>query len=348
MSARPLFIDQALPPSRPDPSDDDASRHAAVRTDDDDALLDAYSNAVVHAAARVRPAVVRLEVERRAWTGRHTNGGSGSGFVFTPDGLIATNSHVVHGAARVTATFENGERFEATPIGDDPHTDLAVIRISGPEPFPTVALGHSRRVRVGQLAIAIGNPLGFACTVTTGVVSALGRSLRAQSGRLIDDVLQTDAALNPGNSGGPLVDARGEVIGVNTAIIASAQGICFATAIDTGKVVLGALLRHGRVQRASIGIAGQTVTLPRRWVRHFDLPRDTGVRVLQVEAGGPAALAGLQDGDTIVQFDAQAVGGIDDMHRQLTGAAVGRPHPIAVVRRTALIERSITPRELAG
>jgi len=275
----------------------------------DETLLDAYSLAVVNASEAVSPAVVKIDVVKRASSAgsgpagqQGETRGRGSGFVFTPDGLILTNSHVAGGAARIDVTVSDGQRFDADLIGDDPHTDLAVIKISGPK-MATATLGNSRRVRVGQLAIAIGNPYGFECTVTAGVVSALGRSLRAQSGRLIDDVIQTDAALNPGNSGGPLVDSSGAVIGVNTAIIMPAQGICFATAIDTAKVVVGQLLRHGRVRRGYIGVAGQNAPLPRRIVRYFDLPIEAGVRVMSVEAGSPASEAGLEEGDMIVAWD---------------------------------------------
>jgi S1-C subfamily serine protease len=232
-------------------------------------------------------------------------------------------------------------------IGDDPHTDLAVIKVSGPK-MATATLGNSRRVRVGQLAIAIGNPYGFECTVTAGVVSALGRSLRAQSGRLIDDVIQTDAALNPGNSGGPLVDSSGTVIGVNTAIIMPAQGICFATAIDTAKVVVGQLLRHGWVRRGYIGVAGQNAPLPRRIVRYFDLPIEAGVRVMSVEAGSPASEAGLEEGDVIVAWDDAAIPSIDALHRLLTEQYLGASAEVTVLRRTEKLKRTIRPTELKG
>ena len=255
--------------SSPAPAPPQAGRATG---DDDVALLDAYSQAVVSAAEGVSPAVVKIEVHRKLRTpqGPLDAAGSGSGFIFTPDGLILTNSHVAGGASKLLVHFNDGQSTDADLIGDDPYTDLALIRVSGGR-LPAVRLGSSRGLRVGQLAIAIGNPYGFECTVTAGVVSALGRSLRSQSGRLIDDVIQTDAALNPGNSGGPLVDSRGEVIGVNTAIIAAAQGICFATAIDTAKLVVAHLLRHGRVRRGYIGVAGQNTPLSRRVVRHFEL-----------------------------------------------------------------------------
>jgi S1-C subfamily serine protease len=315
----------------------------------DAALLDAYSQAVVSAAETVSPAVVKIDVRRRVRTPQGTReaAGSGSGFIFTPDGLILTNSHVAGGASKLLVSFNDGQTADADLIGDDPHTDLALIRVSGGK-LPAVTLGSSRGLRVGQLAIAIGNPYGFECTVTAGVVSALGRSLRSQSGRLIDDVIQTDAALNPGNSGGPLVDSRGEVIGVNTAIIAAAQGICFATAIDTTKIVVAQLLRHGRVRRGHIGVAGQNTALPRRLVRHFGLPVESGVRVMSVEAGSPAQAAGLEEGDVIVQWDGVPVAGIDDLHKLLTEVSLGRSAELSVIRRAQKLVRRITPVELAG
>jgi S1-C subfamily serine protease len=323
--------------------------HASSPIDDNEAL-DAYSNVVVHAADRVSPAVVKIDVRKRAAQrpgspeGREAQG-SGSGFVFTPDGLILTNSHVAGGATRIDVTLPDGQRFDADLIGDDPHTDLAVIKVSGPT-LPTAGLGNSRGVRVGQIAIAIGNPYGFECTVTAGVVSALGRSLRAQSGRLIDDVIQTDAALNPGNSGGPLVNSRGEVIGVNTAIIMPAQGICFATAIDTAKLVVGQLLRHGRVRRGYIGVAGQNTLLARRVVRYFDLTVESGVRVMSLESGSPAADAGLEAGDVIVAWDGKPVSGIDELHRLLTEAYLNTSVEVTVLRRSQKLTRKVTPVEL--
>jgi S1-C subfamily serine protease len=288
---------------------------------------------------RVGPAVAHLEVELK---GRR---GSGSAFSFTPDGLLLTNSHVVHGARSIRATFADGLSREADLIGEDPDTDIAVIRI-GANALPSVALGASRGVRVGQLAIAIGNPYGFQHTVTAGVVSALGRSLRSQSGRLIDDVLQTDAALNPGNSGGPLVDSRGEVIGVNTAIIPGAQGICFATAIDTVKWVVVQLLRDGRVRRGYLGIAGANQPLARRIARHFELDNERAVRVESLETGGPARRAGIEAGDLIVAFDDQPVNGIDDLHRLLTGERIGAASRLTVVRRAQKLELPVVAAEV--
>jgi len=314
-------------------------------------LLDAYSQAVTGVAEMVGPAVVRLDVKRRL-RGRdargkeitHDVGGSGSGFVFTPDGLIATNSHVVSDAAEIGATFNDGQTLRASLIGDDPDTDLAVIRVAGHK-LPSVPLGESRSVRVGQLAIAIGNPYGFQCSVTAGVVSALGRSLRSQNGRLMDDVIQTDAALNPGNSGGPLVNSRGEVVGVNTATILPAQGICFATAIDTCKVTIAQLLQHGRVRRARLGIAGQNIVLPRRMVRFYDLERDGAVQAASIERGGPASRAGFEQGDIIVGFAGQPVAGFDDLHRLLTEEKLGESVPVAVLRRGQRLTLEIRPEE---
>jgi S1-C subfamily serine protease len=304
----------------------------------DDAALDAYSRAVVTAAERAGPAVAHIEVSFG------DRAGSGSGFVFTPDGLLLTNSHVVHGARRIEATFADGLRREADLLGEDPDTDTAILRI-GAAGLPTLALGASRNVRVGQLAIALGNPYGFQHTVTAGVVSALGRSLRAQSGRLIDDVLQTDAALNPGNSGGPLLDSRGDVIGVNTAIIPGAQGLCFATAIDTVRWVAMQLLRDGRVRRGYLGFAGATVPLARRIARHFALENTRAVRVESVERGAPASQAGVEPGDLIVSLDGYAVDGIDDLHRLLTAQRIGRPAKLSLVRRTARLELPVVPVE---
>jgi S1-C subfamily serine protease len=270
--------------------------------------------------------------------------GSGSGFAFTPDGLLLTNSHVVANARSIRATFADGLSRDADLIGEDPHTDVAVLRI-GAAALPAVELGVSRSVRVGQLAIAIGNPYGFHHTVTAGVVSALGRSLRSASGRLIDDVLQTDAALNPGNSGGPLVNSRGEVIGLNTAIIPMAQGICFATAIDTVKWVAMQLLRDGRVRRSYLGLAGANQPIGRRIARYFALANASGVRVESVERGAPAAGAALQPGDVIVALKGQPVNGIDDLHRALTADLIGVPVEISVLRRTELLNLRVTPGE---
>jgi S1-C subfamily serine protease len=307
----------------------------------DDKLLDAYSQAVIGAAEKVSPSVVNIEVSNND---RRRGGGSGSGFVFTPDGFLLTNSHVVHGASKIEVTLLDGRRGEAQLIGDDPETDLAVIRINAPN-LMAVTLGDSNKIRVGQLAIAIGNPYGFQYSVTAGVVSALGRSLRSQTGRLIDDVIQTDASLNPGNSGGPLVNSRGELIGVNTAVILPAQGICFATAINTAKFVAAQLIKEGRVRRSYIGVAGQVVSLHRRLVRYHNLSVETGVLVVSTEAGSPASKAGLQEGDVIVAYDDRPIASIDDLHRLLTDQKVGVKSNLTVIRRNEKLTLSITPED---
>lgn len=309
-------------------------------------LLDAYSEAVAGAAERVSPAVVKIDVG-----GKGKRRGGGSGFVFTPDGLILTNSHVVHGADRIDVSLGDsggrGGAQRATLIGDDPETDLAVIRIGGTEgPYPAVEFGDSERLRPGQVVIAIGNPYGFQYTVTAGVISALGRSLRSASGRLIDNVLQTDAALNPGNSGGPLVDSRGAVVGVNSAVILPAQGICFAIPINTAKWVATALLRDGRVRRSWLGMGGQTVRVARRLARDHDLGEDAGgVLVTGVESGSPAARGGLADGDVIVRFGHDRVLSVDALHRVLTEDRIGVPAPVTVLRNGATRIVSVVPAE---
>ena len=295
----------------------------------DDELLDSYSRAVIGAAERVSPSVVNIETHFR-FRGRES-GGSGSGFLFTPDGFILTNSHVVHGAVHIDVTLADGRRCHASLVGDDPDTDLAVIRIDAPNLLPAV-LGDSQQIRPGQLVVAIGNPLGFQCTVTSGVVSALGRSLRAQSGRLIDNVIQTDAALNPGNSGGPLVTSRGEVIGVNTAVIRGAQGICFATAINTAKFVAARLIRDGFIRRGHIGIAAQDVPLPRRVVRFHNLLVESGLRVEEVQPSSPASAAGMLRGDIIIEFAGHPVAGIDHLHRWLAETQPGAQSTITILR----------------
>ena len=300
-------------------------------------LLDAYSEAVIAAAERVSPSVVKIDVQQR---GRR--GGSGSGFVFTPDGFILTNSHVVHGASAIHVVLPDGERYQADKVGDDPDTDLAVVRISAKNLTP-VTLGDSQSIRVGQLVIAIGNPYGFQATVTSGVVSALGRSLRSQTGRLIDNVIQTDAALNPGNSGGPLVASNGEVIGVNTAIILPAQGICFATAINTAKFVAARLIKDGKIRRGYIGVAGQNAPLHRVLVRTYQLPNETGIFVVSVEQDSPAQRAGLRDGDIIVGFDDRPVGDIDALHRLLTDYQPGVRAKLTLLRGTEKLVLYIDP-----
>ncbi len=305
----------------------------------DATLLDAYSQAVTAASAAASPSVVSIVVRQRRGPGRSRSQrpqeaeGSGSGFIFTPDGFVLTNSHVVRGATRIDAVLTDGGRYQAELIGDDPDTDLAVVRISAPSVIPIV-LGNSEQAKVGQLVVAIGNPYGFQCTVTTGVISALGRSLRSTSGRLIDNIIQTDAALNPGNSGGPLVNWRGEVLGVNTAVILPAQGICFAIAINTAKFVAGRLIRDGKIRRGYIGVAGQNVPLPRRVVRFHNLLAETGIFVVSVEPGSPAERAALQEGDVILFYDDRPVAGIDDLHRLLTEAKVGVAAPLTVLRGT--------------
>jgi S1-C subfamily serine protease len=306
---------------------------------DDGDLLDAYSRAVTSAAEVVAPTVVHIDV--RAQRDGRERGGSGSGFFFTPDGLLLTNSHVVHGARAIGVTTQDGERFTADIVGDDPDSDLAVIRVST-SGAPHVRFGVSSKLRMGQIAIAIGNPLGFAHTVTAGVVSALGRSLRASTGRLIDDVIQTDAALNPGNSGGPLVSTRGEVIGVNTAIIPGAQGICFATASDSAQWVLQQLLAHGRVRRGWLGVAGMNAPLARRIARHHGLENESGVRVRTVEKSSPAALAGLEEGDLIVSYDGERISGIDKLQQTLNASRIGRECELIVLRHTRKLELRAT------
>jgi S1-C subfamily serine protease len=315
---------------------------------DDSGLLDAYSRAVVSAAEKVSPSVVKIDVTQSA--GRTRSGeprerqGGGSGFVFTPDGLILTNSHVVHDAKKIDVSLADGRRFPADVIGDDPATDLAVIRIDAPN-LVVVQLGDSQKLRVGQVAIAIGNPYGFQYTVTAGVVSALGRSLRSYSGRLIDDVIQTDASLNPGNSGGPLVTSDGQVVGVNTAMIQMAQGLCFAIGINTAKFVATRLLTEGRIRRSYIGVEAQTVPLHRRLIRFYDLPQESGVVVISVTSGSPGQKAGLREGDVIIALDGKAIAGVDDLHRLLTDARVGVASPLTVLRHTEKLELRVVPAE---
>jgi len=309
---------------------------------DDDALLDAYSRAVTAAAESVSPSVVNIEVQQRARRRGGEAQGSGSGFVVTPDGFIVTNSHVVHGATSIRVTLADGRPLSAELVGDDPDSDLAVVRVHGGG-LPPVRFGASQAIRVGQLAIAIGNPYGFQCTVTAGVVSALGRSLRANSGRLIDDVIQTDAALNPGNSGGPLVDSRGAVIGVNTAIIRPAQGLCFAIAARTAEYVASRLIRDGKIRRSVIGVAGQNVPLARRVVRFHGLAAESGVRVASLEPNSPAARAGLEAGDIIVGYDDTPISAIDDLHRLLSEERVGVRATLTALRRTELLRVEVTP-----
>ena len=326
--------------------------HAREFSQADGGLLDAYSQAVVDAVDKVGPSVVKIDVKKTAArsgknAAREGVQGSGSGVIFTHDGFILTNSHVAAHARELEVTLTDGRGFQADVIGDDPDTDLAVIRIPAPNLVPA-CLGESRSIRVGQLAIAIGNPFGFQCSVTAGVVSALGRSLRAQSGRLIHDLIQTDAALNPGNSGGPLVNSKGEVIGINTAIILPAQGICFAIAINTAKMVVSQLLKHGKVKRGSVGVTGQNVTLPRRVVRFHDLSSESGVLVVAVEPSSPARKSGVQDGDVIISYDGHATAGIDDLHKLLTEERIGKSTELRVLRRNNVVTLPIVAEELAA
>jgi S1-C subfamily serine protease len=318
---------------------------------EDAALLDAYSQAVVGAAELVAPSVVKIDVRQRlvrpgaARRAPVEVGGSGSGFVFTPDGLILTNSHVVHHASLIEVTLADARRLRADLVGEDPDTDLAVVRIAAPDLTPAT-LGDSATLRPGQLVVAIGNPLGFQATVTAGVISALGRSLRSQSGRLMDNIIQTDSALNPGNSGGPLVDSHGRVVGVNTAVIMNTQGIAFAVAINTAKFVAGRLIRDGRIRRGYVGVAGQTVVLHPRLVRAFDLPGRTGALIVSVEPRSPAQEAGLHERDIIVELGGQSIAGVDDVQRLLTERPIGNPLPIVVVRGTERLELTVVPQEL--
>lgn len=328
---------------------------AEARSDrNDQELLDAYSQTVAAVAEQVSPSVVKIAVqgsEPASEPARARRGpprqpgestGSGSGFVMTPDGYVLTNSHVVHGAKRISAIFQDGQRARAQLVGDDPQTDLALVRIEAPN-LTALSFGDSGALRVGQLAIAVGNPYGFDCTVTAGVVSALGRSLRTNTGHLIDDVIQTDAALNPGNSGGPLVDSRGRVIGVNTAMIMPAQGICFAIAANTVSFVMSKLIHEGRVRRSYLGVGGQTVPLHRRLVRFHALPAESGVFVASVEPNSPAGRAGLRDGDIIVAYGDKPIAGIDDLHRLLTEEQAGVGATLTLIRDLKRETVEVTP-----
>ena len=325
-----------------------AGRNAAQEAipPNDQALLDSYSQAVIDVVDRVGPAVVRLAVRNGdpARPGQ-SRGGSGSGVILAPDGFILTNSHVAGAASRIEVTTADGQDLHARLVGDDPDTDLALIRIDEPATLPSARLGDSKRLKRGQLVIAIGNPLGFESTVTTGVVSALGRSLRSRNGRLIDDVIQTDAALNPGNSGGPLVSSRGEVVGINTAVIMGAQGICFAVAANTASFVLGELVRHGRVRRAFIGIAAQQTAIPPLRRRAAGLAQDRAVMIGTVEPDSAAALAGLRPGDIIVALDGVTIAGADDLVRALTGDKIGHSVAFDVLRGTERLTVAAVPRE---
>ena len=324
-----------------------SSESAAEEPADDSPLLDAYSGAVIGALERVAPAVTFIEVENRGQSkGRHASRGSGSGFLFTPDGYLLTNSHVVHGADRITVRLNDDTRFSADVVGNDPDSDLAVLRIGSPTALPYAEFGDSSRVRVGQVAIAIGNPLGYSKTVTAGVISALGRTLRATSGRLMHDVIQTDAALNPGNSGGPLVDSKGRVIGVNTAMIPQAQAICFATGINTAKWVIGQLFAHGRVRRAYIGVSGATVPIATRVMRHFELTHGSAVHVLEIVPRSPAARAGVAVSDRMIALDDQPISGIDGLQRLLDSTWIDRDCELKILRRSSIIKVTLRPIEL--
>jgi S1-C subfamily serine protease len=321
----------------------------------DGALLDAYSRTVVSVAQKVSGAVAHLQVyhpktaKRRPQTppGRDPQqGGSGSGFIISSDGFLVTNSHVAHGAERIEATLQDGRSFMARLVGDDPATDLAVLKTDG-DNLSTIGFGESDRLQVGQIAIAVGNPYGFQYSVTAGVVSALGRTLRSQSGRLIDDVIQTDAALNPGNSGGPLVDTFGHVIGVNTAVILPAQGLCFAVAANLAKFVVGKLMLEGRVRRGYLGIAAQAVPLPAKWLNNLQLPTKGGIQVQSVEPDGPTQNEGLQPGDVIVQFEGKPLDSIDALHKALDATTIGRRLSLWVLRNGQLTNITVVPGELA-
>lgn len=313
-------------------------------------LLDAYSRAVVSAVEKVGPAVVHISIHQRgsARGPLRDQGGSGSGFVFTPDGFALTNSHVIHNASEIIVTFPDGQTCRATLIGDDPDSDLAVLRVDVAGQLPFAALGSRHPLVVGQVAIAIGNPLGFQHTVTAGVVSALGRSMRSRTGRLIDNVIQTDAALNPGNSGGPLVNSRAEVMGVNTATIMGAQGICFAIGADTAQFIAVRLIRNGRIHRSYIGVAGQDVPIHPRIVRHYSLKSAAGAMAISVETGSPAETAGLRERDVIVGFGETVVSGVDDLHRLLTDVSPGERMEMTVIRGTELLRLKICPQPRLG
>src|SRR5437870_7011242 len=339
---------ELLSDERFESEDTATARDPSARSHPDEDLMDAYSRAVISAAEKVSPSVVYIEVQQpvRSRRGRipQETRGSGSGFIFTPDGFILTNSHVVHGAKKIEVTVSDGHKYQADLIGDDTDTDLAVIRVNAPNLVPAY-LGESQKIRVGQLVVAIGNPYGFQYSVTAGVVSALGRSLRAQSGRLMDAVIQTDAALNPGNSGGPLVNSRGEVIGVNRAMIMPAQGISFATSIDTAKFVASRLIRDGKVSRSYIGLAGQNVPLPRRIVRYYNLAVESGILVVSFEESSPARNGGVREGDIIIGFDDHPTAGIDDLHKLLSEDRIRHRSSLLVVRGTERLSIEVRPEE---
>ncbi len=322
--------------------------HSSLHSSTDDShLLDDYSRTVTSVAERVSRSVVKIDVEQQRGPGQAAHGGSGSGFVFTPDGFIITNSHVVHGASRIQVKTLEGESFIADLVGEDPDTDLALIRIDAPQLF-AVTLGDSQSIRVGQLAIAIGNPYGFQYTVTAGVVSALGRSLRSQSGRLIEDVIQTDAALNPGNSGGPLVNARGEVIGVNTATILPAQGLCFAISVNTARFIAGKLIKDRFIRRSYIGLQAQTAAVNRTIAKFHGLENKTGALALTIEPKSPAERAGLREGDLIVRFGDDEILGVDSLHKLLNEERAGAAIRVVVLRGRNRLDLTITPEPRVG
>lgn len=324
-------------------SDDSQQQNASTtHLPADLGLLDAYSQAVTRAVEKIGPSVINIEVKQG---GRR---GGGSGFVLTADGLAITNSHVVNGADRIDVAFADGTRRSATLVGEDPDSDVAVIKIDAShrrKPFPAAELGSSSALRPGQIAIAVGNPFGFATTVTAGIVSATGRSMRSRTGRLMDDVIQTDAALNPGNSGGPLIDSFGRVIGVNTAVILPAQGICLAIPIDAVKRIATQLIAYGRVKRSWIGIAGQNVPLPNQMVRYFELAKPSGVQVLGVEPDSPASRGGIAEGDLIVELDGTPVGSIDDLLRHMTDERVDQAVTLSVIRGSEKVDVPVKPIE---
>lgn len=317
----------------------------------DDRLLDEYSRVVSRAVKEVSPAVVKIDVVAsldRSWS--HPNmpreaKGSGSGFVFTPDGFILTNSHVVHGAKSIDVSFTDGRKLKARLIGDDPHTDLAVIKVDGFN-LKYAEIGDSGGLCVGQVVIAIGNPFGFECTVTSGIVSALGRSIRSNSGRLIEQVIQTDAALNPGNSGGPLVNSRAQVIGVNTAIILPAQGICFAVPSNTAQWVASQLMKEGRIRRAYIGVAGQNILLPQGLVHVDRFAVEGGVHVASIEENSPAHIGGVREGDVIIAVNGQLARSMDDLHRFLTQEKIGERIRLVLIRQFEKVVLDIIPEEV--
>jgi S1-C subfamily serine protease len=326
--------------------DRDASFVSNRANSQDEELLDAYSSAVVSVVEAVSPSVVHVQV-RGARRGMMAQG-SGSGTILSPDGIVLTNNHVVEGAAAIELALTDSRRFAARVLGRDPDTDIAVLRADTSDRLPAARLGNSKKLKAGQIAIAIGNPLGFESTVTAGIISAVGRSLRAQNGRLIGDVIQTDAALNPGNSGGPLVNSRAEVIGVNTAVILGAQGICFSVAANTAQHVLTQVLQHGRVRRARLGIAGDQVALPQRLKARTGLTQDSGVRVVEVQPGSPAQSGGLEPGDVIVAIDKDVVTGIDDIARILDGSRIDKRVTVRILHEGHLETIEIVPTERVG